>query len=336
MTIENGGHGSKQEDRAVMFLGNRQAGLVPITRPGEPSAGHLLGTTVSTLISPGTELMTGFMDALDQPRGTGYASVFRVEAVGEGTAGGWQVGDLALGMGNHQSFQHIAAAHAAKVPAQLAPHIAVLARLLNISMTTLETTAARPGDRVIVMGAGPVGLLAAHLFQRCGYKVLICDPDGERINAAARSGIRHTATALPEGDGLWQGQTALVLECSGHEAATIASCAFIRPRGEVVLIGVPWRRRSDQYAHELLTLVFHRYAVLRSGWEWEVPLTEGHFQPYSIFGNLGRGLEWLAEGLIDADGSGLLRTFAPEEANEAYNGLADRRFEEPFIVFDWR
>ncbi|GBF77358.1 dehydrogenase [Paenibacillus sp. 598K] len=326
----------QQEDRAVMFLGNRQAGLVPIARPDKAAVGHLLGTTVHTLISPGTELMTGFMEALDTPRGTGYASVFRVEAVGEGASEDWQVGDLALCMGHHQSFQHIAAVHAVKLPAGLPTHIAVLARLLNISMTTLETTTAKPGDRVIVMGAGPVGLLAAHLFQHCGYKVLVCDPDEGRSAAAGRSGIRHTATALPEGDGEWQGKTALVLECSGHEAAAIASCAFIRPRGEVVLIGVPWRRRSDQYAHELLSLIFHRYAVLRSGWEWEVPMTEGHFQPYSIMGNLARGLDWLAEGLIDAEGSGLLRTFKPEEANEAYNGLADQRFAEPFVVFDWR
>ena len=31
------------------------------------------------------------------------------------------------------------------------------------------------------------------------------------------------------------------------------------------MVGVPWRRQTDAYAHELLSLVFHKYVVLRSG-----------------------------------------------------------------------
>ncbi len=41
---------------------------------------------------------------------------------------------------------------------------------------------------------------------------------------------------------------------------------MIRKRGEVVLVGVPWVRRTDIYAHEILCRVFYDFVDMRSGW----------------------------------------------------------------------
>lgn len=56
------------------------------------------------------------------------------------------------------------------MPDGLASETAVIARLMSVSMTTLMTTKARPGDRVVITGAGPVGF-AAHLS---GLAATVC------------------------------------------------------------------------------------------------------------------------------------------------------------------
>ncbi|MCQ6561045.1 zinc-dependent alcohol dehydrogenase [Paenibacillus mendelii] len=319
---------------AVQINGNRQAELV--SEPGiqrcEP--GHVRGQSVYSLISPGTELMSGFMVELEEPRRTGYATVFRIDEVGEGVTD-LTVGDHVLCMGSHQSSQHVPAGDTVRLPDGLNPDQGVLARLLNVSMTTLMTTAARPGELVLVTGAGPVGFLAAHLFKRCGYEVMICDPDARRQEAARASGIEHVYAEPPIDDPAWSNRrAALVLECSGHEAAVLAGAKFARLKGEVVLIGVPWKRRTDNYAHELLSVIFHQYVVIRSGWEWEIPLRPGHFQPHSIFTDLHKGMRWLSEGLTDL--SVFTRKVSPRNVNEVYNDLADGKYPELFILFDWQ
>ncbi|WP_205127091.1 zinc-dependent alcohol dehydrogenase [Paenibacillus ginsengarvi] len=320
-------------DYAIQFCGRRQVAIAEIERPARPDEGHVLGTTLYSLISPGTELMSGFMaEESEGTRRPGYASVFRVEHTA-GESAGLAPGDLALCMGRHQSYQHVASSMTVKVPAGVAADLAVLTRLMNVSMTTLMTTSARPGELVFVMGAGPVGLLAALLFQRCGYKVAVCDPDERRLSLARKAGIVTVMTEVPPDGAQWREQAALVLECSGHEAAVLEGCRLVRKRGEVVLIGVPWQRRTELYAHELLSLVFHRYVVLRSGWEWEIPMQAAPFQPHSIMGNLRKGMAWLAEGWLNVDG--LVRKVLPRDANAVYNQLAERQIAEPFVVFDW-
>lgn len=319
-------------EAAVRIVGKQAVELAAIEKPERPSSGHLLGKTLYSLISPGTELNALYWNDLAEPRNTGYASVFEVEQVADDVTG-FKPGDRVFCMRNHQSFQHIPVREAVFVPKELDPAAAPISRLMNVSMTTLMTTAARPGDKVVVSGAGPVGFLAAHLFKRSGYDVLVVDPSESRLEAARASGISQTAASMPLDDPEWKQKTALVVDCSGHESAVFDGCRIVRPRGEVVMIGVPWKRYTDQYAQELLSLVFHHYVVLRSGWEWEVPIHQGHFQPRSIMGNLGLALHWLTEGFLDV--RPYSRTMSPHDAQEAYDGLANRRFDELFLLFDW-
>ena len=49
--------------------------------------------------------------------------------------------------------------------------------------------------------------------------------------------------------------------------ALVTDANLTVPGGEVVLIGVPWVKRTDLSAFDLLHAVFHRYVYLRSGWE---------------------------------------------------------------------
>ncbi|MGI2298156.1 zinc-dependent alcohol dehydrogenase [Paenibacillus sp. GXUN7292] len=320
-------------DYAIQFTGKEQAALVKQVRPAAPDKGHILGTSLFSLISPGTELEGGFLREHDQAVETGYATVFRVDQVGE-AAGNFRAGDIVFCSRSHQSYQHLPANEAISIPAELDPALAVLSRLMNIGMTALMTTQAKPGDHVFITGAGPVGLLAALIFQRCGYKVMLSDPNEARLESARAAGIMYTSPSIPAHDSPWVGQTALVLECSGHETATIDALKLIRKGSEIVLSGVPWKRNTEHYLHELLSLVFHKYAILRSGWEWELPITPQDFRPYSFYGNIQTAMDWLSDGTAQL--APLIRKVSPHHVQQVYEELAQRSIHDLFVMFDWK
>jgi threonine dehydrogenase-like Zn-dependent dehydrogenase len=236
-------------------------------------------------------------------------------------------------MGPHRSYQRMAQEQVVRVPEGLDPAAAVFARLMSVSMSTLATTAARPPGKVLVTGLGLVGHLASQIFAACGYEVTACDPSTARREIGRRAGIRRVLPAVPVEDPTYVGQVELVVECSGHEQAAVDGCRIVRKRGEVVLVGAPWQRRTELTAHELLHLVFHRYVVLRSGWEWELPLQATEFRRGSIFGNLEAALRWLADGRVRVDH--LATMLPPSQAQPAYQDLLHQRSERLSVVFDW-
>lgn len=302
---------------------------------------EIRGRTLCTLISQGTEI--GWANGETFPIRPGYAAVFEVTAVGAAVRG-ITPGMLRFAMGAHRATQTHLAQHTLPLPQGLDPQMAVVARLMGVSMSTLMTTQARPGDAVVITGAGPVGLLAAHLFRIGGYRVTLVDPDPLRRAQAGHSGLTDCRAAMPLEDPMLRGQVALVVDCSGHEAAVREGCQMVRPRGEVVLVGVPWRKLTDLSAHDLLGLVFFNLVTLRSGWEWELPVQGRCFQwetllegynnaPHSILGGFARAMDWLAEGRIPL--AGLVHVARPEDPAQLYADIMARRIAAPFIVLDW-
>jgi len=304
------------------------------------NSGEIRGRTLCTLVSPGTEL--GWANGDVFPIRPGYSAVFEVEDVADGVAGVLP-GELRFAMGMHRSTQTHMARDTVPLPAGMRPEIAVLSRLMGVSLTTLMTTKARPGDHVVVTGAGPVGLLAAQLFKISGYRVTVVDPDPLRRAQLASCGIFDCRERVPLQSSL-KGQVALVLDCSGHEEAVLDACRIVRRLGEVVLVGVPWRKLTEISAHEILHAVFFSLVTLRSGWEWELPVHAHAFEweellggynnaRHSVFGGFARALDWLAEGRIELDG--LLRRVSPADPASLYADIAARHMDEPFIVLDW-
>jgi threonine dehydrogenase-like Zn-dependent dehydrogenase len=126
---------------------------------------------------------------------------------------------------------------------------------------------------------------------------------------------------------------AVALECSGHEAGILEACRSVRKNGEIHLIGCPWTRRTDLYAQELLLLIFQNYLVLRSGWEWELPMQPEEFRHNSIFGNYEAALRWLAEGRVDV--GGLYELQPPSECQAAYQDLMLGHVDTLSVMLDW-
>ncbi len=324
---------SETKVHGVVITAREKAELLPVdfdTAPPGPT--EVIGRTLATVISAGTELAGVYTVERTAPARPGYAAVFEVEQVGEGVTD-LRPGEMAFCMGQHQSRQRTTREKVVPVPAGMRPENGVFARMMGVSMSTLTTTTARPPGMVLVTGLGLVGHLAAQLFASCGYDVIACDPVAARREIARKMGIMKVLDAVPLDNPEIAGRVDLVVECSGHEQAVLDACKVVRKRGEVVLVGVPWRRMADLQAFDLLHAVFHKYAVLRSGWEWEVPHQPTDFVTGSLFGQFAGALRWLCQGRVQVQG--LYEKAAPRDCQRAYQDLLHKRNASLAIVFDW-
>lgn len=290
------------------------------------------GKTLATLISPGTELASAFAPAeaslVSYPAAIGYASVFEIEEVGSKVTK-HRVGARVFSTGPHQSQQRAHEDRVVELPAGLAPEVAVFARLIAVPVAALITTRARPGDRVGIVGLGLVGHLGAKAFSASGYRVTAWDPVAERRTGLGADIRVLEAPVLDDPDDLFE----LVVDASGHDGATVQAASVVAKNGELVLTGTPWAKRTDASAHELLSLIFHRYLHVRSGWEWQLPMTTSDFRHGSVFSNFRLALDWLAGNKVTVDG--LSETISPDDAQRAFESLADRRPGALTYVFDW-
>ncbi|MBS11811.1 MAG: dehydrogenase [Gemmatimonadetes bacterium] len=313
----------------ITYTARETAELVSRTESLDLAPNQVAGPTVTTLVSPGTELNGSYLS--DKfPKTPGYSAVFRVEHVGADVEG-VSPGDLRYCMGKHASYQISDIETSLPVPDGLDAKVAVYARLMGVSMTTLVTTTARPPDVVVVTGLGPVGNLGAQNFNANGYTVIGCDPDDQRRELATRLGIQEVAAHVA--DVSEAGNVALLLDCSGHEAAVLDGAKVVRKLGEVVLVGAPWARRTKRYAHDLLHTVFFNYVTVRSGWEWQLPRHPEDFRQRNIFHHFETAMDWLAAGRVRVNGLGLLSE--PSSAQDAYQSLLHQKCECPTVVFDW-
>ena len=167
----------------------------------------------------------------------GYALVGIVEA---GPAA--LVGRAAFALHPHQDRMVLPEAAVLPLPVGLAPALAVLAANTETALTVTWDSGAGPGDRVLVVGAGVVGLLTATLIAAIpGTEVTVTDLRPDRAAAAAVLGLTFRApgdvpagvdiaiNASGRGSGLQTaidaaGREATVVEASWHgdAAATLA------------------------------------------------------------------------------------------------------------------
>jgi alcohol dehydrogenase/L-iditol 2-dehydrogenase len=104
----------------------------------------------------------------------------------------------------------------------------------------------RPGDAVVVLGPGPIGLLCAEMARLSGAGVLVVagtSRDASRLEAARALGVTHAVDVenvdlLGLVRGLGDGLGAdLVVDASGTSAALEKALAITRPGGQVTKVG---------------------------------------------------------------------------------------------------
>jgi L-iditol 2-dehydrogenase len=122
-----------------------------------------------------------------------------------------------------------------RIPDWLDGHAAALAEpLACVCHSLLERGAIGTGDDVLVVGPGPVGLLAAQVARSSGGRVHVrgTPRDAGRLAAAQRLGFETSTTAdeLVDAD--------VVVECSGTAAGIASGLGAARRGGRHVQIGL--------------------------------------------------------------------------------------------------
>lgn len=123
------------------------------------------------------------------------------------------------------------------VPPSLTADAAALIEPLSVGVWACRRAGIGIGDRVLVTGAGPVGLLAALAARAAGADPTVCDINPARLARARDLGLQRTGD-LREQDITSLGSYDAFLECSGADGIAAAGLAALRPAGHAVLVGM--------------------------------------------------------------------------------------------------
>lgn len=211
------------------------------------------------------------------PPGTwqGHEWVGRVAAVGPDVAR-WQVGDVVVGgqpatcgacpscragrpslcderdspgagegAGAFATYKKARQSELLAMPDGLDHRAAALAEPLAVALHAVHQGRVAAGQRVLVLGAGPIGALAMAAMRTMGVTYITCvEPNATRQQLALAVGASRVLVpadlvvpSIAEPGLVVDGAVDVVLECSGQRSAMEAGLAQLRRAGTLVLVG---------------------------------------------------------------------------------------------------
>jgi len=173
-----------------------------------------------------------------------------------------------------------------KLPEDVSLVEAALAEPASCAAHGVSKAEIRPGESVVIVGAGPIGALAlqvARLFSPA--KLILVEIDDFKLEVGKRLGATHTINARKDDvasrvmeitEGL--GANA-VIECTGAVEPIQRSFSYIATKGRIVVIGVP---PVAKFEIDFLTMLL-RDSVFRASngyttqiWMWVLNLIRQH------------------------------------------------------------
>lgn len=182
-----------------------------------------------------------------------------------------------------------------------------LGDLVPTGWAALDRAAMRPGDVVVVTGAGPVGQIASLVAQARGAgPVIVSDPDPRRREVAQRCGAMSAEPAAV-GDiarSLTAGRGAdVVVDGIGGETGLAAALGAVRAGGRIVSVGVPHHDRWDAPIRDLfvreVSVSFAVGDAIRDRDEYLGLVSSGLLGPAEIVSRVV-ALERVADGYVAA------------------------------------
>ncbi|GGK97381.1 Zn-dependent alcohol dehydrogenase [Sphaerisporangium melleum] len=223
----------------------------------------------------GTDLhiVHGNMDArVRTPLVFGHETSGTVAAVGAGVEG-WKVGDpltvmpliwdgtCAACLAGHQHIcqnlvfvgidspgglqqrWNVPASIAVPLPAGLDLRTAALVEPAAVAVHDVRRSELQVGDRAVVLGGGPIGVLIAAVAREAGAHVMVAEVDASRRSRIAELGFEvidpSSADMVAEVE-RWTGGVGadVVFEVSGAAAAVRATTALAKVRGTIVVVAI--------------------------------------------------------------------------------------------------
>lgn len=139
--------------------------------------------------------------------------------------------------GAFSEFVAIQGDFAFDVPDSVSDEAAALLEPLSVGISACRRAEIGPGDRVLVAGAGPIGVIVAQTARAFGAsEVIVTDLDAGRRRFALTSGA--TRVLDPVGETVEGLEADAFIDASGAESAVRSGIRAVRPAGRVVLVGL--------------------------------------------------------------------------------------------------
>ena len=352
--------------------------VLDVPRPA-PDATEVLVRTVSSVISPGTERAVtalaragllakararpdlvrqvvrkaraeGFAATTQTVRSRlaedlplGYSAAGLVVEVGAAVTGvrtGQLVATGGAGKANHAEFQAVPGLLCAAVPEGVPAQDAAFTTVASIALHALRLADAGAGSKVVVLGLGLIGQLAARLAMAAGCDVAGIDPAGYPRQVAGGSGVLaldergDTTTDQVLSWSRGRGADAVLVCAAGRSSdAVMRAPALCRDRAAVVVVGdVGLQLRRAPFYERELSLRFARsygpgrYEPSYEAWGVDYPVgqvrwTEGR--------NFEAVLDLLASGRLQVSDL-VTHTYDIAEAPAAYKLIEERA--DPYLA----
>lgn len=225
--------------RALRFYGPGDLRLEDVPRP-EPAPGDVL-VQVEVALTDGTDLKAFrrghpvLLRELPSPFGHEFCGIDVAtgrRVVAANSAAGEERGEpLELLNGAYAEYvlvpRAIAAVNLLPVPSGLPSEVAAMVEPLACCLRGVERAEVEAGDRVAIVGAGPIGLMLA---------ACVADAGGRAEVVGGRSERRALVPAF--GGDVGGGEAAdVVIEAAGTEQAWQRSLELVRPGGTIVYFG---------------------------------------------------------------------------------------------------
>jgi (R,R)-butanediol dehydrogenase/meso-butanediol dehydrogenase/diacetyl reductase len=145
--------------------------------------------------------------------------------------------------GGYAEFASVAARQCRHLPDDLPLAEGALAEPVAVGLHAVIRSRMKPGDKVLILGAGPIGLLVAFWARRMGAdEVIVADINRHQEERAAALGATGFAISGPSLKAdlrdLIGGLPDIVFECVGKKGLIDFACRLVRVHGKVVGVGL--------------------------------------------------------------------------------------------------
>ena len=240
--------------KRLIITGPRQA---EFDEADVPSCGRdeLLVRARVTAVSTGTEIrvyryipvdedgewLHGGVRFPDGPLENGYSMVGDVIEAGAAVKG-FRAGDRAFCGATHKEYAAVSALDAVKLPQEVSDERAVFLNILGVGQLGLRHGDPTPGENIVIVGLGVVGLSALAFCSAFGFRTVGIDIDDRRRTIAAEMGadlvvdpsdpgMQDRVVAFLDGRG-----ADLVLETASVWTAVETALDVVRQDGTVVVV----------------------------------------------------------------------------------------------------
>ena len=141
--------------------------------------------------------------------------------------------------GAFTNYVTVPASFAYRLPDQLSDEEGALIEPLSVGLWACRKAQLQGADRLLITGAGPVGLLTMKVALELGAtQITMTDVSPQRLEMARKLGATRTVNVAKESLADAGVGADVLIECSGNQKALMDGIRSLRPAGKAVAVGM--------------------------------------------------------------------------------------------------